>query len=148
MTLLQFFLSISPLELSLLGKAQEKEIINFNIVNLRDFTQDLHKTVDDTPYGGGAGMLMKADILKKAIDNSLKTNPDAKLIFTAAFGETFEQKTAQFFADSKTPLIFICGRFEGYDARITEHYRLKLGENRVSKWQLATMCFLVEKLQF
>lgn len=124
-----------PLKLSLLGSAVEKGILNLNIVNLRDFATDKHSSVDDTIYGGGAGMLMKADVIERAIDSCLETaNVKPILIFTAAFGKKFNQKLAVELAktsESEKHLIFICGRFEGYDARIVPFYLDKLGEENV-----------------
>ena len=84
------------LNLSLLGKAQESKILNINIHDLRDFTQDKHKTVDDAPYGGGPGMVMKADVWGLAIDSVLaKAQTKAVLIAPTPSGKVFTQQIAQ-----------------------------------------------------
>jgi tRNA (guanine37-N1)-methyltransferase len=110
-----------PLKLSLIGKAQEKEILNIKIHQLRDFTQDKHKTVDDTPYGGGPGMVMSPVPWGEAIDSILTETDQATLIIPTPSGETFIQKTANQLA-TEDHLIFACGRYEGIDARVAQHY--------------------------
>ncbi|GHT81176.1 tRNA (guanine-N(1)-)-methyltransferase [Actinomycetota bacterium] len=118
------------LNISLLGKAQEKGILQINTVNLRDFAPLPHRNVDDTPYGGGAGMVMRVDILAAAIDSVL--DDDAVLIFTTPTGIRFNQQIARQLATTEFEhLVFICGRFEGYDARIVEYYTNTLGSGRV-----------------
>jgi tRNA (guanine37-N1)-methyltransferase len=110
-----------PLKLSLIGKAQEKDILNIKIHQLRDFTQDKHKTVDDTPYGGGPGMVMSPVPWGEAIDSILTETDQATLIIPTPSGETFIQKTANQLA-TEDHLIFACGRYEGIDARVAQHY--------------------------
>ena len=111
------------LNLSLLGKAQESKILNINIHDLRDFTQDKHKTVDDAPYGGGPGMVMKADVWGLAIDSILeKASSKAVLIAPTPSGKVFNQQTAQDLS-SEDHLIFINGRYEGIDSRVVEYYK-------------------------
>ncbi len=115
-----YFKSIN---LSLLGKAQESKILNINIHDLRDFTQDKHKTVDDAPYGGGPGMVMKADVWGLAIDSILeKALSKAVLIVPTPSGKVFNQQTAQDLS-SEDHLIFINGRYEGIDSRVVEYYK-------------------------
>ncbi len=115
-----YFKSIN---LSLLGKAQESKILNINIHDLRDFTQDKHKTVDDAPYGGGPGMVMKADVWGLAIDSILeKASSKAVLIVPTPSGKVFNQQTAQDLS-SEDHLIFINGRYEGIDSRVVEYYK-------------------------
>jgi tRNA (guanine37-N1)-methyltransferase len=111
-----------PLKLSLIGKAQEKDILNIKIHQLRDFTQDKHKTVDDTPYGGGPGMVMSPVPWGEAIDSILDQTDQATLIIPTPSGETFLQKTANQLATHQH-LIFACGRYEGIDSRVSEHYK-------------------------
>jgi len=111
-----------PLKLSLIGKAQEKDIIDIKIHQLRDFTQDKHKTVDDTPYGGGPGMVMSPVPWGEAIDSILTQTDQATLIIPTPSGETFIQKTANQLATHQH-LIFACGRYEGIDSRVSEHYK-------------------------
>ena len=109
-----------PLQLSLIGKAQEKSLVEFNVKDLRDFTHDTHRTVDDTPYGGGAGMVMKPEPWGDALDQTLTDGCD--LIVLTPAGKRFNQRLAEKF--SKSPhLVFACGRYEGIDARVTEYYR-------------------------
>lgn len=109
----------APLQLSLLGKAQENDIVDIAIHNLRDYTEDNHHSVDDTPYGGGAGMVMKPEIWGEALDPLMI--PDTDLIILTPAGEVFDQKMAHELAQSPH-LIFACGRYEGIDARVGQYY--------------------------
>lgn len=109
----------APLQLSLIGKAQERGILDVTIHNLRDFTSDNHHSVDDTPYGGGAGMVMKPEIWGAALD-SLMT-PHSDLIILTPAGRHFNQRMAEEFSTADH-LIFACGRYEGIDARVAEYY--------------------------
>jgi len=110
---------LAPLNLSLLGKAQSAGLVNINVHNLRDFTHDNHNTVDDTPYGGGAGMVMLAEVWAKAIDSVI--SDDSDLIILTPAGKKFTQKVAENFSQS-THLIFACGRYEGIDDRVRQYY--------------------------
>lgn len=107
------------LDISLLGKAQENKVIDFKAVNLRDYTHDKHKTVDDSPYGGGAGMLMKPEPWGEALDELLNPDGSTVLIFPSPAGELFKQATAQELAKEEH-LVFACGRYEGIDHRVFE----------------------------
>ncbi len=107
------------LEISLLGKAQESGLISFEAHNLRDFTHDRHKTVDDTPYGGGAGMLMKPEPWGEAFDQIIgKDRP--VVIFTSPAGKPFNQELAGELSQ-KEHLVFACGRYEGIDQRVVDY---------------------------
>ncbi|MGA1023906.1 MAG: tRNA (guanosine(37)-N1)-methyltransferase TrmD [Aquiluna sp.] len=107
------------LEISLLGKAQEAGLISFEAHNLRDFTHDRHKTVDDTPYGGGAGMLMKPEPWGEAFDKIIgKDRP--VVIFTSPAGKPFNQELARELSQ-KEHLVFACGRYEGIDQRVVDY---------------------------
>ena len=106
-----------PLNSSIVGRAREKKLVEINAINLRDFTHDRHQTVDDVPYGGGPGMLMKADVLSEAV-LSLK-RPDTMVILTGPRGERFNQKIARELAQ-ESHLVILCGHYEGVDARIIE----------------------------
>jgi tRNA (guanine37-N1)-methyltransferase len=106
-----------PLQLSLIGKAQEKSLVEFNVKDLRDFTHDTHRTVDDTPYGGGAGMVMKPEPWGDALDQTLTDGCD--LIVLTPAGKRFNQRLAEKFSHSPH-IVFACGRYEGIDARVTE----------------------------
>jgi tRNA (guanine37-N1)-methyltransferase len=105
------------LDISLLGKAQENKVIEFEAVNLRDYTHDKHKTVDDSPYGGGAGMLMKPEPWGEALDELLNPDGSTVLIVTSPAGELFKQATAQELS-TKEHIVFACGRYEGIDQRV------------------------------
>lgn len=110
---------------SLLAHAQEKKLINIKVHNLRDFTTDKHKTIDDTPYGGGPGMIFKIEPIYNAIKKvKLKKGkggkkPKVKIVFLSPRGEKFEQKTAQKWS-KLDQLIIISGRYEGVDERVVE----------------------------
>ena len=104
-----------PLKKGLYGKAMDKKIWSLNVLNIRDEAKDKHKTVDDTPYGGGKGMLLKADILAKTIDKNIKKGE--RIIYLSPRGKKFDQKLAKKFAKEKS-LSLICGHFEGVDERI------------------------------
>ena len=107
------------LEISLLGKAQEAGLISFEAHNLRDFTHDRHKTVDDTPYGGGAGMLMKPEPWGEAFDKIIgKDRP--VVIFTSPAGKPFNQELAGELSQ-REHLVFACGRYEGIDQRVVDY---------------------------
>ena len=107
------------LEISLLGKAQETRLISFEAHNLRDFTHDRHKTVDDTPYGGGAGMLMKPEPWGEAFDKVLGENHPV-VIFTSPAGKSFNQELARELSQ-REHLVFACGRYEGIDQRVVDY---------------------------
>ena len=109
----------APAQLSLLGKAQDKGLIELQIHDLRSFTNDNHNTVDDTPYGGGAGMVMLPEIWGQALDPLLISDVD--LIILTPAGSRFTQKMAEDFSKSKQ-LVFACGRYEGIDDRVRQHY--------------------------
>ena len=109
----------APLALSLIGKAQENGILDIAIHDLREFADDNHHSVDDTPYGGGAGMVMKAEVWGDALDPLMTPNSD--LIILTPAGRVFDQRMAEELATS-SHLIFACGRYEGIDARVGEYY--------------------------
>ena len=102
---------------SILGKAQEKDLINVNMVNIRDFSENKHKKVDDTPYGGGAGMIMMPDVVYRAY-KSVKTK-DAKVIYMSPQGKLLNQAKVQELSKEKH-LILLCGHYEGIDQRILD----------------------------
>ena len=115
---------LKPLELSLLGKAQEKGLISIDIHDLRKHTTDPHHSVDDTPYGGGAGMVMSAEPWGLAIDEVSKSDEEFDLVVLTPAGKKFDQQMAMSFS-TKTNLIFACGRYEGIDARVSKYYAEK-----------------------
>jgi tRNA (guanine37-N1)-methyltransferase len=109
----------APLQLSLLGKAQDGGLLSVNVHDLRSQTSDTHHTVDDTPYGGGAGMVMLADVWGRAIDSVIEDG--VILIVLTPAGRRFNQEMAEEL--SRAPhLIFACGRYEGIDDRVRIHY--------------------------
>jgi tRNA (guanine37-N1)-methyltransferase len=104
---------------SMMWKAQKDGIVELSTVDLRQFGLGQRKTVDDTPYGGGDGMLLKPEPLFAAVAAAKKNDPKAKVLLMTARGRRWKQSTAQAFADSNDGYIVICGRYEGYDERIT-----------------------------
>ena len=104
-----------PLSKGLYGKAMSKNIWNLKVVNIRDAAEDKHKTVDDTPYGGGSGMLMKADVLAKSLDQN--KNEGEKILYLSPRGKKFDQNYAKELSKEKSVSI-ICGHFEGVDERV------------------------------
>ena len=104
-----------PLNKGLYGKALKKKLWNLEVVNIREYAEDKHKTVDDTPFGGGSGMLLKADVLAKSIDKNIKKNE--KIFYLSPKGKKFDQKIAKNLSKEKT-INLICGHFEGVDERI------------------------------
>ena len=110
---------LAPLQLSLLGKAQSSGLVDIAVHDLRAQTSDNHNTVDDTPYGGGAGMVMLPEIWGKTLDPLMVDETD--LIILTPAGKRFNQKLAQEFAD-RSHLIFACGRYEGIDDRVRQYY--------------------------
>ena len=115
---------LRPLELSLIGKARESKIIEINIHDLRQYATGVHKSVDDTPYGGGAGMVMSPDPWGQAIDQAASSNSskEHELIVLTPAGQTLDQALVEELSEAEH-LIFACGRYEGIDQRVTEHYR-------------------------
>ena len=109
----------APLKLSLIGKAQDLSLLEINVHDLRDHATDNHKTVDDTPYGGGAGMVMMPEIWGQAIDPLIKE--DSELIILSPAGSKFTQRMAEVLS-TKNHLIFACGRYEGIDDRVRQYY--------------------------
>lgn len=125
------FVTIFPdyfkaLELSLIGKAVEKGLLSFGVHDLRDWTEDKHRTVDDTPYGGGAGMVMRPDVWGRAIDEVIAAAPLAAesrrvLAIPTPAGRPFTQRIAEDLVNADQ-IIFACGRYEGIDQRVADYY--------------------------
>ncbi|MEY4102657.1 MAG: hypothetical protein RIR88_791, partial [Actinomycetota bacterium] len=112
------------LDVSLLGKARQSGLIDARVHDLRDATSDKHRTVDDTPYGGGAGMVMKPEPWGDMLDGILAdpaSSADPVLIVPSPAGEQFTQALARELAD-EDQLIFACGRYEGIDQRVVDHF--------------------------
>lgn len=131
---------LAPLKLSLVGKAQQRGQVQVDVHDLRDWTTDRHRTVDDSPYGGGPGMVMRPDVWGAAIDDVLGSNPTSApvLLIPTPSGSRFDQVVATQLA-AAPHLVFACGRYEGIDARVAEHYRgrLQVAEISVSDAVLA-----------
>ena len=106
-----------PLSQSILKRAQDKQIAEFEIVNIRDYAENKHKTVDDVPYGGGPGMVMKAEPVYKAAQSVLR--PESRLIIMSPAGKRFNQKMAKALSKEQH-LVFICGHYEGIDERVMQ----------------------------
>lgn len=106
-----------PIKQSIIGRATEKKILEINLVNIRDFSKDKHNKVDDTPYGGGAGMLMKPDVVYDAY-KSLETE-NAKVIYLTPQGKTLTQTKVEELA-KESHLILLCGHYEGVDQRVID----------------------------
>ncbi len=104
-----------PLNKGLYGKALSKKLWNLNVINIRDAATDKHKTVDDTPYGGGTGMLLKADVLANSLDQKVKKGE--RVFYLSPKGKKFDQKLAQDLSKEKS-ISLICGHFEGVDERV------------------------------
>ena len=104
-----------PLDKGLYGKALKNKLWNLSVINIRDAAIDKHKTVDDTPYGGGTGMLLKADVLANSLDQNIKKGE--RVIYLSPKGKKFDQKFAKELSKEKS-LSLICGHFEGVDERI------------------------------
>jgi tRNA (guanine37-N1)-methyltransferase len=118
---------LSPLKLSLLGKAQSSGLLEIEVHDLRAQSTNNHNTVDDTPYGGGAGMVMLPEIWGKTLDPLMVDNTD--LIILTPAGRRFTQKIAEEFSTA-AHLVFACGRYEGIDDRVRQHYSTKEFANR------------------
>jgi tRNA (guanine37-N1)-methyltransferase len=136
------------LDISLLGKAQEQNILDFSAVNLRDYTHDKHRTVDDSPYGGGAGMLMKAEPWGEALDELLAKDGSTVLVVPTPAGELFNQELAAELA-TKEHIVFACGRYEGIDQRVfdwaatkSEMKMISLGDYVLNGGEVAALAMI------
>ena len=103
---------------SIMGRAQEKNLIDINLINIRDFSKDKHKKVDDTPYGGGAGMVMKPDVVYDCY-SSIKDKEGAKVIYMSPQGKVLNQEKVESLSKEKH-LILLCGHYEGIDQRVVD----------------------------
>lgn len=117
-----------PLGASLVGRAAERGIWRLEVANLRDWATDRHRTVDDTPAGGGAGMVLRADVVAKALDQAaIGTPPDRvrwPVVYLSPRGRPFDQATARSWAGAEGATL-LCGRFEGVDQRVLDHYAVE-----------------------
>ncbi len=135
------------LNTSIIGRAQEKGILSVETINIRDFTKDKHKKVDDYPYGGGAGMLMQAQPVYDSylhVVEHMKTKQRPRVIYVTPQGKTFRQEMAKEFA-MEQDLIFLCGHYEGIDERVLEEIvtdYVSIGDYVLTGGELAAMVMI------
>jgi tRNA (guanine37-N1)-methyltransferase len=134
---------LAPLDLSLVGKAREQGLIDVRIHDLRDFTYDRHRTVDDEPYGGGPGMVMRPEPWGEALDAVVRSS--SLLIIPTPSGTPFSQALAENWS-GRDHVVFACGRYEGIDARVAQHYaqrcevlEVSLGDYVIAGGEAATL---------
>jgi tRNA (guanine37-N1)-methyltransferase len=134
----------SPFQESILGKAIEKGLIQIRSINIRDFTLDKHQVVDDTPYGGGQGMVMKVEPIARAIEWVKSQHPSAWTIYLTPQGKPFNQTIAQKLS-SRFHLILLCGRYEGIDERVRKLFadeEISIGDYVLTGGELAAMVLI------
>lgn len=133
---------IGPFSESIIKRAIEKKQVDIRIVNIRDFGLGTHKLVDDTPYGGGKGMVLRVDVLAKAIEEVKKnfTKKDQKVVLLSPQGKTFKQNAAKRFSKLKH-LILVCGHYEGVDARVDNFVdeKISIGDFIVTGGEIPAM---------
>ncbi len=134
------------LDVSLVGKARESGLVDIRVTNLRDFTHDVHKTVDDSPYGGGAGMVMRPEPWGEALDTIV--DDDTVLVFPSPAGEVLSQPLARELA-TENHIVFACGRYEGIDQRVIDHFservrvrEISLGDYVLNGGEVAAMAMI------
>lgn len=139
----------SVLDVSLLGKARQQNILDLHVHDLRSWTTDRHRTVDDTPYGGGAGMVMKPEPWAQALDALLRPDGSSTLVVPTPAGTPFTQSIARSLASTSDHLVFACGRYEGIDARVFEWAALRcsvvelsLGDYVLNGGEVAAMAMI------
>ena len=131
-----------PFDKGIYGKAIEKKIWKMDIINIRDYTEDKHKTVDDTPYGGGSGMVMRADIIANSLDKNLGS--DEKLYYLSPIGKLLNQDIAKKISNEKH-LNMLCGHFEGVDQRVLDNRNIEeisIGDYIISGGETASYIVL------
>jgi tRNA (guanine37-N1)-methyltransferase len=131
----------SPFQESILGKAVEKGLLQIRTVNIRDFSLDKHQVVDDSPYGGGQGMVMKVEPIARAIESIKSQNPSAPVIYLTPQGKPFNQDLARRLS-TQPHLILLCGRYEGVDERARELFideEISIGDYVLTGGELAAM---------
>ena len=134
----------SPLNFSLLKKAQEKGLLKICLHDIRNWADDKHKMTDDAPYGGGCGMVMKVEPVEKALAAIRSPENDPLVVLMTPQGETFDQKIAAQLAEKKQ-IIIICGRYEGVDERIREHLvdrEISIGDYILTGGELAALVLI------
>lgn len=132
-----------PLQKSILERAQKKGNIDINLINIRDFSKDKHKKVDDTPYGGGAGMVIRPDVVYDAY-NSIENRENAKVIFLSPQGKTLDQQKVEELS-KKEHLILLCGHYEGIDQRVLDKIvdeEISIGDYVLTGGELPSMVLI------
>ena len=131
-------------ENSMMWKAQKDSIVKLSTINLRDFGLGVRKVVDDTPYGGGDGMLLKPEPLFAAVEAAKANDPDAKVVLMTPRGRRWKQTVAQEWSEVKHGYIFICGRYEGYDERIVSlvNEQVSIGDYVLTGGELPAMTII------
>lgn len=142
-----FFKENPYFKYSILGEALKKNQLELHVHDIREYSKDKHKKVDDTPYGGGAGMVMTCQPLFSAIEVIKKSNPDAPVVFLTPQGETWTQPRAEKFSQkySGTGLILLCGRYEGIDQRVRDtlvDIEISIGDYVLTGGELAAMTLI------
>jgi len=126
---------------SMLWKAQKEGLVGYKLINLRDFGLGPRRQVDDIPYGGGDGMVLRPEPLIAAIEAAQKNDPDAQVLLMTPRGDLFNQEMAREFAATEAGLIIVCGRYEGYDERVTTlvDKQISIGEYILTGGELPAM---------
>jgi tRNA (guanine37-N1)-methyltransferase len=132
-----------PLAESLLGKAQEKELLRVRVMDIRDFASGRHRVTDDVPYGGGAGMVMKPEPLVAAIEAAREALPGARVVLLSPQGARFDQRRAEELATLER-LVLVCGRYEGVDERVLAYVdeELSLGDFVLQGGEVAALAVI------
>jgi tRNA (guanine37-N1)-methyltransferase len=132
-----------PLAESLLGKAQEKELLRVRVIDIRDFASGRHRVTDDVPYGGGAGMVMKPEPLVAAIEAAREALPGARVVLLSPQGARFDQRRAEELAALER-LVLVCGRYEGIDERVLAYVdeELSLGDFVLQGGEVAALAVI------
>ncbi|MBD3217402.1 MAG: tRNA (guanosine(37)-N1)-methyltransferase TrmD [candidate division Zixibacteria bacterium] len=134
----------SPIKSSLLGKARDAGILEINVTDIRDFATDKHRTVDDTPFGGGAGMVMKAEPIDRALEKIAEGLENPRILLTSASGRKFDQKMANELSREES-IIIICGRYKGVDERVLELHPIEevsIGDYVLSGGEVAALTMI------
>ena len=134
----------SPFQESILGKAIQKGLMDLRIINIRDFALDKHQVVDDSPYGGGQGMVMKVEPIARAIEWARSEDPSAYTIYLTPQGRPFDQEKVRDLS-SRSHLILLCGRYEGVDERVREMFideEVSIGDYVLTGGELAAMVMI------
>ncbi len=129
----------------MIARGINKALITCNSINIRDFSTDRHKTVDDKPYGGGSGMIMKPEVLNAAILYAKQKQPDSKVILMSPQGNKFSQSKAKKFTKQCKGLIFVCGRYEGIDERVFAGHideEISIGDYVMTGGEVASMVII------